>query len=151
MHTKWNLKVMASWGEGGNLMKPPEFFVVMSIFLKWMGSKFIRGGRGAGEEGETKSNNHKIKVWRYLKVLISKFCTARHLILIFIKRVLPPLRTVWTLQGVSHFSNKCYSTVYTKSALDFVGEFFQKNDIGECGDKKFNGENLPWMMPCKCG
>ena len=35
-------------------------------------------------------------------------------------------RTVWAFQGVSHFSNKCSSTIYTKSPLDLVGQFFQK-------------------------
>ena len=43
--TKWNHEVMGSWGEGGNLMKPPEFFMVMLIFLKWMWNKCIRGGQ----------------------------------------------------------------------------------------------------------
>ena len=36
---------------GGNVMKPPEFFVVMSIFLIWM--------RGITVYGVTKSNNLK--------------------------------------------------------------------------------------------
>ena len=81
-------------------------------------------------KGGTKSNNNKTKVCRYLKVFISKFCTAGHLISIFIKRVLPPPRTVSALQGVSHFSRKCYFTVYTKSALDLMGELFKKSDIG---------------------
>ena len=40
---------------------------------------------------------------------------------------------------VSHFSNRCYSTVYTKSALDLVREFFQKNDSGEWGGQKIQG------------
>ena len=39
----------------------------------------------------------KTKVLRYLKVRISKFCLAGHLILIFIKRVLRPTRTNWAL------------------------------------------------------
>ena len=50
--------------------------------------------------------------------MISKFCPVWHLILIFI-RILPLSRTIWAFQGVNQFSNKCSSSVYTKSALDF--------------------------------
>ena len=71
-------------------------------------------------------NLSKTKVLRYLKVMISKFCPVGHLILILIKRILPPHGTIWALQGVSHFSNECSSTVYTKSALDLWGQFFLK-------------------------
>ena len=58
-------------------------------------------------------NLPKTKVLRYSTVMISEFCTAGHLILIFIRRILPPLRTIWAFQGVSYFSNKCSFTVYT--------------------------------------
>ena len=64
----------------------------------------------------------KTKDLRHLKIMISKYCAAEHLI--FIRRILPPTRTIWAFQGVSHFLNKCSSTVYTKSPLDFVGQFF---------------------------
>ena len=87
----------------------------------------------------TESNNHKSKVWVYLKVRICKFSTAGNLILIFIERALLPSRTIWSLQEVSHFSNECYYTVYIKSALDFVGKFFLKNDIAEMGGQKNSG------------
>ena len=93
----------------------------------------------------------KTKVLRYLKVMISKFCHAGHLILIFVRRILPPPRTISAFQGVSHFSNICSSTVYAKSALDLVGQFFLIMMLGTClngGDKKISAGNLPWMMPC---
>ena len=89
--------------------------------------------------------------------MISRFCLARHLILIFIRRILPPTRTIGTFQGVSHFWNICSSRVYTKSALDSVGLLFLKMMLrgegrGAClngggGAKKLQGGNLPWMMP----
>ena len=75
--------------------------------------------------------------------MISKFCPVEHLILIFKRRILPPPRTIWAVQVVSHFSNKCSFTVYTKSALDLVGQFFSKNDVGDMskwGDKNISGE-----------
>ena len=107
-----------SWHHGENLMKLPEFFVVSSIFLKWMGNKYktsVIRQKGESQNGCFKKTKH------------AKFSE---------KRTFLTLRTVWVLQGVNHFSNKCYSTVYTKLALDLVGEVFQKNDIGEWGDKK---------------
>ena len=63
-------------------------------------------------------------------------------ILIFIRKILPPTRTIWAFQGVSHFWNKCSSTVYTKSALNLAGHFFLKMILGkmsEWGDKKISG------------
>ena len=83
--------------------------------------------------------------------MISKFCPAGQLILIFTKRILPLPRTNSALQRVSHFSNECSSTVYKKSALDLVGQFFVKIILG--GTKKFQevggggGGDPPWMMP----
>ena len=53
---------------------------------------------------------------------------------------------------VIHFSNKFSSTVYTKSVLDLVGQFFLKWCWGTClngRQKNFRGGwggNLPWMM-----
>ena len=76
--------------------------------------------------------------------MISKFCPPGHLILVFIRRILPPPELFELFQGVSHLSNKCSSTVYTKSAL--VGQFFLKmmlGDMSEWGDKKISGGNLP--------
>ena len=78
------------------------------------------GGGGIILNGGTKSNNHKTKVLRNLKVMIFKFCTVRHSILIFIKRILRPPPP----PELSELSNECYSTVYTKSPLDLVGELF---------------------------
>ena len=49
-----------------------------------------------------------------MKVMISNFCPAEHLILIFI-RILPPPRTIWAFQGVSNFSNKYSSTISIRS------------------------------------
>ena len=43
----------------------------------------------------------KEKFLRYLKVMISKFCDAGHLILIFMRRISPSPRPIWTFQGVS--------------------------------------------------
>ena len=78
-------------------------------------------------------------------------CPARHLILIFIRRILPPTRTIWAFQGVSHFSNICSSKVYTKSAVDLVDQFFLKTmfwgRVWMGWHKKFHARNLPWMMP----
>ena len=71
--------------------------------------------------------------------MISKFCPAGHLILIFVKRISPPPRRIWAFQGVNHFSNKYSSTVYAKSALDSVGQFFLKMMLG--GQKNFWGES----------
>ena len=88
------------------------------------------------------------KVLKYLEVMISKF--SGHLILIFIRRILAPPRTIWACQGVSHFSNKCSSTVYTNFVLDWWDSFFLKCCWGIClngGTKKISGGNLPWMMP----
>ena len=44
----WDMDQNASWHRapwiiGRNLMKPPEFFIVMSIFLKWMVGSNDRG------------------------------------------------------------------------------------------------------------
>ena len=44
----WDMDQNASWHHapwtmGRNLMKPPEFFMVMSIFLKWMAGSNDRG------------------------------------------------------------------------------------------------------------
>ena len=84
----------------------------------------------------------KTKILRYLKVMISKFCPAVHLILIFMKRILPHPRTIWALQVVSHFSNEYSSIVYLKSALDLVEQFFLKIMLGGhvwMGFKKISG------------
>ena len=65
--------------------------------------------------------------------MISKFCPVGHLILIFIRRILPPLE-------LFELSNKCSSTVNTRSVLDFARQFFLKMlaaDMSEWGDKKF--------------
>ena len=66
--------------------------------------------------------------------MISKFCPVGHLILIFIRRILPPLE-------LFELSNKCSSTVYTRSVLDLVRQFFLKMmlaaDMSEWGGKKF--------------
>ena len=66
--------------------------------------------------------------------MISKFCPVGHLILIFIRRILPPLE-------LFELSKKCSSTVYTRSVLDLVRQFFLKMmlaaDMSEWGDKKF--------------
>ena len=88
----------------------------------------------------------KTKVLRYLQVMISKFCPTGHLILIFIRRILPPPRTIWAVQAVSHFSNKCSSTVYTNSALDLVGQFLIKMILRGhfwMEGQTNSGENLP--------
>ena len=81
--------------------------------------------------------------------MISKFRPAGHLILIFIKRILTPPRTISVLQGVSQFSKECSSAVYTKSALDLVRQFSLKMMLGgdmlEWGDKKILGRDLTWM------
>ena len=76
-----------------------------------------------------------------------------YLILIFIRRILPSPRTIWAFPVVSHFSNKCSSTVYTKPALDLVGQIFLKMMLEGhvwMGNKKFRGGggDLPWMTPC---
>ena len=75
--------------------------------------------------------------------MISKFCPVGHLILIFIiRRILPP---------PSHFSSKCTSPVYMKSALDLVWQFCLKMMLGGhvwIGDTKYFRGDLPWMMPC---
>ena len=50
-----------------------------------------------------------------------------------------------------NFSNKCCFIGYSKSALDFVGQFFSCNDVGGhvwMEGQKISGSNLPWMMPC---
>ena len=73
----------------------------------------------------------KTKVLWYLKVMISKFRPVGHLIVIFIRGILPHPRTIWAVLEVSHFWNKCSSTVYTKSALDLVGQCFLKMMLGE--------------------
>ena len=64
--------------------------------------------------------------------VISKFCPAGHLILIFIRRISPPKKKEKKkkkkdFQAVSNLSNKY-----------------------EWGYKKISGGggNLPWMMPC---
>ena len=46
----------------------------------------------------------------------------------FYKKNITTPKTILAFQGVSHFSNKCSSTVYRRSALDLVG-----------GTKKFQG------------
>ena len=61
--------------------------------------------------------------------------------LIFYKKNISTPRTILALEVVSHFSNKCSSAVYTKSALDLVGQFFVKmmlGDISEWVDKKIS-------------
>ena len=85
----------------------------------------------------------KTKDLRYLKVMISKFCPAGHLNLIFIRRILPRPRTIWAFQRVSHFSKKCSSTVYMKSALGLLGQFFLKMTLrGHVWMRR--GKNLGW-------
>ena len=85
--------------------------------------------------------------------MISKFCPARQFNFNFHKKnISTPPTTVWAFQGVSHFSNKCSSTFYTKLALDSEGQFFLKmmlrGHIWMGGQKNFRvGGNLPWMMP----
>ena len=87
-------------------------------------------------------NLSKTKVLRCLKVMISKFCPAGHLILIFIRRRLPPSRTISKgysfkkFPRVTNFSNKCSCTINMKSVLDLVGQFFLKMMLG---DKKISG------------
>ena len=46
--------------------------------------------------------------------MFSNFCPTGHSILTIMKRILPLPETIRALQGLSHFSNECYSTVYTK-------------------------------------
>ena len=85
---------------------------------------------------QLKKKKSKTKVLRYLKVMIPKFCTARHLFLIFIRRILPPPQ--------NYFSNKCSSIVYTKSGLDLLGQFFLKMMLGEhvwMGEQKYFRES----------
>ena len=74
--------------------------------------------------------------------MISKFCPAGQLILIFIRRVSLAAIIISAFQGVSHFSNKYSSTVYTKSELDSVG---QKNFRGE---STMDGDM--YLRPDKC-
>ena len=61
----------------------------------------------------------------------------------FYKKNITTPRTIWGFQGLSHFSNKCSSTFYMKSALDLAGQFFLKmmlGDMFEWGNKKNLGE-----------
>ena len=50
----------------------------------------------------------------------------------FYKKDITTPRTIWAFQEISHLSNKCPSTVYTKSALNLVGQFFLKMILGGC-------------------
>ena len=56
----------------------------------------------------------------------------------FYKKNITTPKTILAFQGVSHFSNKCSSTVYRRSALDLVGQFFLKVMLE--GQKNFRGE-----------
>ena len=115
-------------------------------------------GGGISLNGGTKSNNHKTKVLRNLKVMIFKFCTMRHSILIFIKRILrpPPPQNYLSSQtnAIPQFIQS-HHWIWWES-------YFKKmilRDMSEWdGGKKISGRGvargwgfLPWMMPWKCG
>ena len=99
----------------------------------------------------TKSNNHKTKVWRYLKVLISKFCTAFNFN--FYKK------SITTTQNCSSFARgklflkqMLFHSLY-KVSIGFGGRVFSKKMIlgnvgegggrGGSGGQKIQGGNLP--------
>ena len=52
-------------------------------------------------------------------------------------------KNIWAFPGVSHFSNKCSSTVYAKSVLGLLGQLFLKMMLGKTclngGTKKCQG------------
>ena len=80
--------------------------------------------------------------------MICSLCPVGYLILIFIGML--PLPNISAFQRVIHFSSECYSTVYRKSALDLLWQFFLKMILGRGGGlKKIKGD-LPWMIP-GCG
>ena len=125
---------------------------------KWGEDKCIWGDKV--EWLKTKTSNNVVTLKKLVKNVVFQISESHdfyilpcgHLILIFIRRILPPLRTIWAFQGVNPFSNKCSSTAYTKSALDLVGEFFLKmmlGDMSEWRDKKNSGGEggyLSWML-----
>ena len=115
-------------------------------------------GGGISLNGGTKSNNHKTKVLRNLKVMSFKFCTVRHSILIFIKRILrpPPPQNYLSSQtnAIPQFIQS-HHWIWWES-------YFKKMILGDMsewdGGKKISGRGvargwgfLPWMMPWKCG
>ena len=60
----------------------------------------------------------------------------------FYKKNITTSWTIWAFQEVSHFSNKCSSTVYAKSALDLVGQIFLKMMLAGhvwMGEQKISG------------
>ena len=136
------------WGESD---QPLEFFVVISIFLNELKDKRIwetksnnhkEGWGGGGVVGglvityktlqnknmkqfcNFKENLSKTKVLRYLKVMISKFCQARHLILFFMRTF--PAPELFELSIGSGVSQRNALPVYTKPALYLAGQFFLK-------------------------
>ena len=58
-------------------------------------------------------------------------------------------KNIWAFPGVSHFSNKCSSTVYAKSVLGLLGQLFLKMMLGRTclngGTKKCRGM-MPWHV-----
>ena len=70
----------------------------------------------------------------------------------FYKKNITTPRTIWAFQGVSHFSNKCSSTVYVSQHWVWWDSFLLKwcqGDMSEWGETQGRGGgwNLPWMIP----
>ena len=96
-----------------------------------------------------KSNNHKkgglviTKLLRYLEVIIFKFCPVEHLILIFIRRILPLPELFENFpEGKSILKQMLFHNQY-KVSIGFGGTVFLKKwcwrGMSECGDKKISG------------
>ena len=90
----------------------------------------------------------KTKVLRYLKIMISKFCPAGHLILIFIRKLSPPPQNYLSFPRGKSFLKQIPFHSLCKVNIGFGGTVFSENDVERTKKFQGGGGNLPRMMPC---
>ena len=156
----------------GNLMKPPEFSVVMSILPKWI--SVYRGTKSNNQEdkksGLVITNNtllfknenikqccnflkdlSKTKVLRYLKVMILNFALRAFNFNFYKKNLTTHQNYLSFPRGNSFLKQTLFYSLYEVS-IGFDGTVFSKNDVGGHvwmrRQKNFRGRDLPGMMPC---